>query len=125
MIVKARSTCAAGTRRRNISTSGFPLKVLKIAAAATATVLVFMPPPVDPGEAPISMKMMINVVVDAGSAAMSNVVNPAVRDETDRKSASNQPIQRSLITPKNQISTAPPAIRIRLVSNTTLECTRR
>ena len=43
-----------------------------------AKVLVFIPPPVDAGEAPIHIKRKISINVEKFKAAISTVLNPAV-----------------------------------------------
>ena len=54
-----------------------------IEETARATVLTFMPPAVDPGAPPISIRMMISVRLSAGSSPISTELNPAVRAVTD------------------------------------------
>ena len=44
-----------------------------------ANVVVLIPPPVDPGEAPMNIRMMKKVNVTLEKAEMFNVLNPAVR----------------------------------------------
>ena len=49
----------------------------------TAKVAVFIPPAVEPGEPPISIRMIIMAVPDSSIAARSVVLKPAVRVVTD------------------------------------------
>ena len=49
----------------------------------TAKVVVFIPPAVEPGEPPISIRMIIMAVPDSSIAARSVVLKPAVRVVTD------------------------------------------
>ena len=49
----------------------------------TAKVVVFIPPAVEPGEPPISIRMTIMAVPDSSIAARSVVLKPAVRVVTD------------------------------------------
>src|SRR5690606_35683978 len=56
----------------------FPLAIAKMFNVANAKVLVFIPPPVDAGEAPIHIKKIINNKVGTVNSVKSNVLKPAV-----------------------------------------------
>ena len=55
-----------------------------------AVLVVLTPPPVEPGEAPMNMKMRIIRMVSLARAPMSTVLNPAVRGTTDLKKAAKR-----------------------------------
>ena len=54
---------------------------------AKASVVVLIPPPVDMGDAPIHIKMMISNTDNSESCSMPKALNPAVRGVTDQKKA--------------------------------------
>lgn len=56
----------------------FPLAKLQKLRVAMAKVLVFIPPPVEAGEAPIHIKRKIIMMVEKFKAVISTVLNPAV-----------------------------------------------
>jgi hypothetical protein len=63
------------------------LAILKIFKVAIAKVLVFIPPPVEAGEAPTHIKNIINNMVEACNEDISIVLNPAVLGVTTPKKA--------------------------------------
>lgn len=76
-------TLEMGIVRLKASTLASDLSVLLIESSKIAKVDVLMPPPVDPGEAPINIRMMITVRVTRERDAISSVLKPAVRGVTD------------------------------------------
>ena len=54
-----------------------------IVPARTASVVIFMPPAVDPGAPPVSMSMIITATPSSLSDVRSTVLNPAVLVVTD------------------------------------------
>ena len=54
---------------------------------AIASVLVLIPPPVEPGDAPTHIKKSISIIVGTVSTEISTVLNPAVRVVTELKKA--------------------------------------
>ena len=73
--------------RLKISSLVFPLAKLIIFRTATAMVLVLIPPPVEPGEAPTHIRKRMTRNVGVLSAPVSTVLNPAVREVTEPKKA--------------------------------------
>lgn len=78
MIANALRTEISAISLLKISILDFPFAKLKILSVATAKVLVFIPPPVDCGEAPIYIKRKIIINVGNSIAAVSIVLKPAV-----------------------------------------------
>ena len=68
-------------------TSPSPFTTLSIKSANTATVVVFMPPPVEAGEAPIIISRQLNSLEPSFSRDRSMELKPAVRIVTDWKKA--------------------------------------
>ena len=68
-----------------LNTSTFPslLRVLRIESRSIANVDVLMPPPVDPGDAPMNIRTIITVMVTRDREAIFSVLKPAVRGVTD------------------------------------------
>lgn len=62
-----------------------PVKECQIFKTATAKVLVFIPPPVDAGDAPTHISMMVKKTTGILKPAISTVLKPAVRGDTDPK----------------------------------------
>ena len=62
-----------------------PVKEWKIFKTATAKVLVFIPPPVDAGDAPTHISIIVRKMKGVLKPAISTVLNPAVRGETQAK----------------------------------------
>ena len=108
----------------NIKTSLFPRKVFQMAAAATATVLVFIPPPVDPGDAPISIRTMVVSSAASDKLPESKVLSPAVLQETERKKASIQVIGVPVFNPEHLRITVPATRRMIVVQSTVFEWIR-
>ena len=71
----------------NTSIFCFPFARLIKLSMAMANVLVFIPPPVDPGDAPTHIKKMTVRIVGKVSTALSTELNPAVLVVTDPKKA--------------------------------------
>ena len=61
--------------------------MLKILSVANAKVVVFIPPPVEAGEAPTHIKKIINRIPGIVKSAISTVLKPAVRDVTEENMA--------------------------------------
>ncbi len=62
-----------------IFTFSFPLMRLNINSKSNVKLVVLIPPPVDPGEAPINIKIIITRIVEFVREPISTVLNPAVR----------------------------------------------
>ena len=60
---------------------------LSTMSSSTLTVVVFTPPPVDAGDAPMNMRMTLISLEESFIAARSTELNPAVRMVTDWKKA--------------------------------------
>ena len=58
---------------------------LTIEQSAKAKVVVLMPPPVEPGDAPIHMMPMMNTMVALLQQLMSDTLKPAVRAVAQQK----------------------------------------
>ena len=80
--VKAFMTRDGGRVRRKAWTDSRALSLDPINASRTPMVLVLIPPPVDPGEAPTNIKKIRSPVVAVPTAFMLMVLNPAVRGVT-------------------------------------------
>ena len=94
---------------------------------STARVVVFTPPPQEPGEAPKNMRKITKVRVLEPSVAKSTVLKPAVRAEMDWKSAGSQSPRDQNGAPERVSSktakmTVPAAMSIALVTSTSLAC---
>lgn len=70
-------------RRWNRLVSLLLRNTLTASAASTATVVVFIPPAVDPGEPPISINIMKMKIPGSLKAVRFMVLKPAVRVVTD------------------------------------------
>jgi hypothetical protein len=70
-----------------ITTWDSPLMVAKADLRITAKVVVFIPPPVEPGDAPTYIRKIKNTSTGTESALISTELNPAVRVETEWKNA--------------------------------------
>ncbi|CRH75139.1 Uncharacterised protein [Chlamydia trachomatis] len=70
-------------RWRNKTTSPFPLICDQTVPTSVANVVVLIPPPVDPGEAPTNIKKMMSSNVGWVKSGIFNVLEPAVLGETD------------------------------------------
>ena len=68
-----------------ISTFLRPLMVLMAERRITENVVVFIPPPVEPGDAPINMRNIIKISTGWPRCVKSTELNPAVRQVTDWK----------------------------------------
>jgi len=67
----------------NNSTRFLPLMTDQTPATRIPAVVVFIPPPVEPGDAPINIRIMKKRAVGMEIAAVSKVLNPAVLVVTD------------------------------------------
>ncbi len=85
MIEMVRPMISFGMVLRKTFTSSFPFIRFQIIRKRRAALVVFTPPPVDPGEAPINMRMMRIRIVSLAKSPISTVLNPAVRGVTDWK----------------------------------------
>lgn len=74
-----------GILRPISSVSRWPLTIAAMVRANTINVLVLIPPPVEPGEAPINIRMIMKNWEAGSIRAMSMVLNPAVRVTTPWK----------------------------------------
>ena len=78
IVANARRIEISEISRRKISILDFPFARLKIFNVAMAKVLVFIPPPVDAGEAPIHINNITKRIVGRVIADESIELNPAV-----------------------------------------------
>src|SRR2546426_1768807 len=76
-------TISWGIRRWNIMTSARPFNVAQIAAQMIPKVVVLIPPPVPPGEAPMIISRIRKYNVGVATAPTSMVLNPAVLAEIE------------------------------------------
>ena len=127
--VRAFWTVSHGNVRLNTSTCSRRLRLVLTAVQRTAAVVVLMPPPVEPGEAPTNMQIIIRNRLADDSRPMSQVLKPAVRVVTDWK-IEIQPARapgtprRSACRSNTKSSSAPVPISSRLITRTILVCTR-
>ena len=82
---KARATSGAGMLRPKSTASSRPRTVLQSAATVMPNVVVFTPPPVPPGEAPMNISAIIRNSVGSRAAPTLIVLKPAVRVLPDWK----------------------------------------
>src|SRR5690606_39805116 len=71
--------------RLYISMDSFPLAKATIFIRASATVVTFTPPPVEPGDTPIHIKVDIIIKVGIPRKPISKLLNPADLDELAMK----------------------------------------
>ena len=83
IMANARNITFAATRRLRIIGSSLPRITLRAVVIKTAAVVTLIPPPVEPGAAPINMSKIHTIFVISRMAAMSTVLNPAVRMVVD------------------------------------------
>jgi len=83
MIEMDRLTISLGTVRLKILTSRPPFKRFHSNMMRMAALVVFTPPPVEPGEAPMNISTRIRRRVAFVKDPISTVLNPAVRGVTD------------------------------------------
>jgi hypothetical protein len=94
IIAKALFTVVPEISLLNTSRRDFPLAILKMLRIAIAKVLVLMPPPVEPGDAPIHMSKITINVVGMFNDDVSTVLKPAVLEVTEPKNeVTNLPIK--------------------------------
>src|SRR5712692_9565545 len=74
-----------GIRRWNIMTSARPFNVAQIDAQMIPKVVVLIPPPVPPGDAPIIISRISKYSVGVATRLISMVLNPAVLAEMEWK----------------------------------------
>lgn len=79
IMANARRTELSAISLRNTSIRSFPLARLNILRVAMANVLVFIPPPVEDGEAPIHIRRITIIRAGKDIAAVSMELKPAVR----------------------------------------------
>ena len=89
-------------------------------------VVVLMPPPHEPGEAPINMKRIRINRVSLAMFPMDNVLNPAVLAVTDWKNEERNRFsmdsgERVLFHSKSKISAVPEISKTMVVDSTSLE----
>ncbi len=91
-----------------------------------ANVVVFVPPPVDPGDAPTNIHTIIHIMEGIDNAPTSTVLNPAVLVVTDWKRATMillpLPDPDTFRPSSSRKSTAPDTINPPLNTRTTLLC---
>lgn len=79
MIEMERETVSWGMVRLNTCTRSLPLYRLTARETSVARLVVFIPPPHEPGEAPMNMRIMRMKHVALLRLTMGMVLNPAVR----------------------------------------------
>lgn len=100
-----------------------PLAMLNVFKMATAKVLVFIPPPVEAGEAPTHIKNITIRIVCKLSAPVSTVLKPAVLVVTEPKNAvtifpRKEWLDRVLLNSRIKNAIVPKTVRIREVTRT-------
>ena len=116
VMVAALSRLSLGRRRLNAPSLRLE-KMMRTSCISTKKVVVLMPPPVDPGEAPMNIKIIITSNPAFVIAPISMVEKPAVRVVMLWNSAA-----KKLIGSVSQSSSAPPRISTAVVVSTTLLC---
>ncbi len=79
----ASRTVSFSTLLLNITVSSRRLNTEMAEAKRSAAVVVFMPPAVDPGEPPISMRKIMRKIPESENRVRSVVLKPAVLQVTD------------------------------------------
>jgi hypothetical protein len=87
IIENARRTVPFEISLFDISILSSPLAMLIKFIQATANVLVFIPPPVEAGDAPIHIRSIVINKVGSANEAISNELKPAVLGVTEPKNA--------------------------------------
>ena len=65
-----------------MSITRIPRMRLKISSSSSVKLVVLIPPPVEPGEAPINIRIITTSRVELVNAPISTVLKPAVRGTT-------------------------------------------
>lgn len=86
---RARLRTRNGILRLKITIRFWPVIIAPILAQSIPRVVVLIPPPVDPGDAPINISIIIISIDELLSAAKSTVLNPLERAVTELKNAVN------------------------------------
>lgn len=73
--------------RLKIFNLSFPLAKLMILRKATVNVVVLIPPAVEPGDPPIHINSMVNMMVGKAKPSISTTLSPAVREDVPVKNA--------------------------------------
>src|SRR5665648_141735 len=112
---------------RNMIVSLFPLIFDAMAITIIPKVVTLMPPPVDPGAAPININRMLVILETSLSSLMGRVLKPAVRQVMDWKTAAlifsnrvNEPIVSGLPDSSIMKKTAPKTINEKDIISTIL-----
>ena len=116
VMVAALARLSSGRRRLNAPNLRLE-KMMRTSCISTKKVVVLMPPPVDPGDAPMNIKIIITSSPALVMAPISMVEKPAVRVVMLWNSAA-----KKLIGSVSQSSIAPPKISTAVVESTTLLC---
>ena len=82
LMKNARATTSAAMRRLNTTGSLSPRTVAQSASTVMPNVVVFTPPPVPPGDAPMNISSIVTKSAGTVMAPTSIVLNPAVRGVT-------------------------------------------
>jgi hypothetical protein len=86
IVLNARFNADVSTLLPNILISSEFLKAPITEKITIAIVVVLSPPPVETGEAPMNINIIVKILLLGDRFAMLRVLNPAVRDVTDWKS---------------------------------------
>ena len=117
-------TVSSGIVRLKRFTLDLLFSRFQVKSTSTARVVVLIPPPQEPGDAPINIRNRKNARVELFNDAMSTVLNPAVRQVTDWKkeirihSLHELPVNRELDS-VTDISSIPDIINNPVVNRTT------
>ena len=84
-IVAALRTTVSGIVLPKLSVRERFLKIAILVVTKTKKVVIFIPPPVEPGAAPININIICKKILDSVIFVRSTVLNPAVRGVTDWK----------------------------------------
>ena len=84
-IVAALRTTVSGIVLPKLSVRERFLKIAILVVTNTKKVVIFIPPPVEPGAAPININTICKKILDSVIFVRSTVLNPAVRGVTDWK----------------------------------------
>ncbi len=85
MIKMVRVRRSLGMVLLKMFTSSFPFKRFHIIRKRREALVVLTPPPVEPGEAPINIRIIVKRIVSLARRPISTVLKPAVRGTTDWK----------------------------------------
>ncbi|MNG03990.1 hypothetical protein D3C84_870940 [compost metagenome] len=128
VMVNALKIRSRARRYLNSTISSLPRIIAMTAPISVVNVVVLMPPPVEPGDAPINIRMTMKKIVACRMTPISIVLAPAVRGVTDWNMAAHilafqfsEPSVLLLEYSNIKMTTAPITSSAPVMDNTTFE----